>query len=210
MRVTALILLLALPCIATTIHVPADQPSIQGGIDAANAGDTVLVACGTYYEFDIVMKSGLYVASETGQSNCVTIDAAQPQLTRVFYCEGVDEYTSIVGFTITGGSANYNGGGMYCTSSDLSIINCKFVANAAIYNEAYDQTEGGGGLHLLNSSPRIVDCVFEGNQARYQGAGMFCNNSTPMLRMPVYTKHHNGRQRIRWCSPPLIICCDFH
>ena len=32
---------------ATTIHVPADQPTIQAGLDAASAGDSVMVACGT-------------------------------------------------------------------------------------------------------------------------------------------------------------------
>ena len=40
---------IGLPATAATIHVPDDQPTIQAGIDAASAGDTVLVACGDYY-----------------------------------------------------------------------------------------------------------------------------------------------------------------
>lgn len=35
---------------AATINVPADQPTIQAGIDAAVDGDTALVASGTYVE----------------------------------------------------------------------------------------------------------------------------------------------------------------
>ena len=35
---------------ATIIHIPADYPAIQEGINASVDGDTVLVADGVYYE----------------------------------------------------------------------------------------------------------------------------------------------------------------
>ena len=48
--------LLALACgaSAATIRVPADQPTIQAGINAAAAGDIVLVAPGTWSEAPVV------------------------------------------------------------------------------------------------------------------------------------------------------------
>jgi len=44
--------------LATIIHVPGDYPTIQEGINAANPGDTVLVAPGIYYE-NVLMAEGV-------------------------------------------------------------------------------------------------------------------------------------------------------
>ena len=41
---------------ATIIHIPADYPAIQEGINASVDGDTVLVTDGTYYENLIIDK----------------------------------------------------------------------------------------------------------------------------------------------------------
>jgi len=51
MRAIFAVLILSIsqqPLLATTIHVPADQPTIQAGIDMSVPGDTVMVARGTY------------------------------------------------------------------------------------------------------------------------------------------------------------------
>jgi len=77
-----------------------DAPTIQAGIDSAAPGDTVLVACGIYYEREIQLTQGVFVRSETGLSDCVTIDAQR--LARVAFCSDVDSCTVLEGFTLTG------------------------------------------------------------------------------------------------------------
>ena len=47
---TFMTLLLYSYAISTIINIPADQPTIQEGIDASADSDTVLVYPGTYYE----------------------------------------------------------------------------------------------------------------------------------------------------------------
>ncbi len=161
-------LLAAQPLAAATIHVPADQPTIQAGIDAAVAGDTVLVDCGIYYEHDILMKSGVVLRSETGDANCVTIDAQQQG--RVLLCEDTDDATRIEGFTITGGyltqEDQLRGGGIACISAATRISHCRFEQNEAFW--------GGGGVYVAVSSAWIEDCEFLGNEG-IDGGAIFCS-----------------------------------
>jgi hypothetical protein len=66
---------------AAVIHVPADQPTIQAGIDAAMNGDTVLVADGTWRgpdNRDLNFRGkAITLQSENGPHNCI-IDAGDP------------------------------------------------------------------------------------------------------------------------------------
>ena len=156
-----LFLFLPVPLLAATILVPSQEPTIQAGLDAASAGDTVLVSCGTYNEHDIDMKSGVCVAGETGDPGCVVVDAQY--LGRVFSCIGVDE-AAIEGLTIRHGFSGYApGGGMYCEACTLSVSGVVFEDNSA-----YDN---GGALYCLESELSLSDVVFEGNAAHLGGSG---------------------------------------
>lgn len=56
------------PWASTTRHVPAQYPTIQAAIDAADPGDTVLVAPGTYTE-RVSLRSGVHLqGSGAGQT----------------------------------------------------------------------------------------------------------------------------------------------
>jgi len=168
---------------ATTWYVPSVEcPTIQAGVDNAAAGDTVFVACGTYYEHDIEMKSGVYLTSETGQPDCLTIDAQQQG--RVFRCTGSDTSTSIVGLTMTGGDApggNDVAGALYCEfDSNPKIRRCAFVGNTAAW---------GGAIYCWdNSSPTFVDCTFDGNTApSWRGGAIFFHGSSAALVSCAFT-----------------------
>ena len=53
-------LLIAVSADADVIYVPDDYGTIQGGIDAASAGDIVMVAEGEYFE-EITLRAGIIV-----------------------------------------------------------------------------------------------------------------------------------------------------
>lgn len=175
------LLLVPLTCAsAATIHVPGDQPTIQAGIDAASYGDTVLVACGTYYEHDVVMKSGICLMSETGLADCVMIDAQQ--VSRVMYCENLDETTIIEGFTLANGEqeALSQGAGIGCFYSSPSLVRCTFLGNAGTL---------GGGMYCVYSSPTLADCTFLDNEANSWGGGMYCVHSSPTLTNCTFSEN---------------------
>jgi hypothetical protein len=189
MRLLILTICFPVLLIASTIHVPGDQPTIQAGINAAGPGDIVEVACGDYTWsgegsginfwdgwFLIVMKSGVTVRSATGDPGCVTIDAEEQG--GVFYFDGVDESASLEGLTLTGCSPGVTGGGVKCWSSSPMISHCDFIDNHGY--------SAGGGMYCYGSSPTLLNCNFVGNSASGSG-GFHCDTSSPILTNCSFT-----------------------
>ncbi len=147
---------------ATVIHVPADQPTIQAGINAANYGDTVLVAPGTYYEND-TLKARITLVSEKGADSTV-IDGDSTYYP-VLRCDSCD-FLTIMGFTMKNGECYgyyptlYKGGGLNCTGCDFLQLR----DNKIMDNECPLTCVGGGvGAFIIGDSVIIMDNVFSDN-----------------------------------------------
>jgi hypothetical protein len=106
-----------------TIHVPANQPTIQAGINAAADGDTVLVAAGTYYEQINFSGKNIIVRSASGRSLTI-LDGSQQAGPVVRFVNGETGRALLRGFTIQGGSVcctTYEGGGIEVVNSSPTI-----------------------------------------------------------------------------------------
>jgi hypothetical protein len=64
--IIGLLLILSLNTYSATINVPADQPTIQAGINASSDGDIILVAPGVYDELIIFPGHSVILMSEQG------------------------------------------------------------------------------------------------------------------------------------------------
>ncbi len=147
---------------ATVVHVPTDSPTIQGGIDIAAHGDTVLVHPGTYVENIDFFGKAIVVLSACGPDSTV-IDGNQAGSV-VSFVSGEGSDSVIEGFTITNGSGTYfddyweyGGGGIYCHGSGPTIQYNRITGNAA--------TNGGGIAAILSSSAVITHNLIFGNSA---------------------------------------------
>ena len=184
MKLTVTILVFALVCwpaSAATIHVPADQPTIQAGIDAALDGDTVLVADGTYTgtgnrDIDFSGKA-ITVRSENGPASCV-VDCELSGLGFQFNSgEGPDSV--LQGLTIRKGYApdDWSGGilceftsptitGMViedCQGSVVGGIACIDCPWVTITNTIIDGCTGG--IYGARSGVMISGCTITDNMS---------------------------------------------
>lgn len=154
--VSTLIVLFSLPSFAgKIIHVPADQPTIQGGIDAALNGDTVLVSPGTYKENISFNGKAIKVASQDGPA--VTIIDGQQLGTVVTFTGGETRKSVLRGFTIQNGSPGgiFNSGGSPTIAANVITSNSNCGSGTAIRS-----TLGGPRIQENIISTNSTTCGF--------------------------------------------------
>jgi len=187
--------------LAAVIHVPGDYPQINAAVQAAAAGDTVMVAAGTYHDCVhptegpgstpacVIMREGVTLI---GAGQDLTIIDAE-RLGRGIFVEGISG-VRIEGLKVVGADAPTYGAGILIRSgaADVSVQDVTIADNfdggiivinggAANLNRVTftnNEAKQGGGLAVEeNSQAVITSCLFDGNRSP-SGAGIFIRNGS--------------------------------
>lgn len=175
LSISGVVLLLASHAMADVIHVPQDFPTIQDAMNAASAGDTVLVADGVYSGPGntclFYAGSPITLVSANGPENCI-IDCEGT--TCAFFLVADEPANFIIdGFTITNGAGGLGGAFFIHHQCQATIANCHITGNTSDH--------GGAVLCENNSSPTFINCVISGNTASRGGAFHIWDDSSPVL-----------------------------
>ena len=169
--------------VVNTTDDPADWDtadevlSLREAIGRAEDGDTVVfdgsLAGGTVTlngsELEILLGITIDAASIGG----ITIDA--DGASRVFYVNGENGSSPVelISLTITGGNANYDGGGIYNWYGTLTLTDSIVSGNTAGNN--------GGGIYNWYGTLTLTDSIVSGNTAGNNGGGIYNGYGTLTL-----------------------------
>jgi hypothetical protein len=181
--------------ITVCLNGTCDHVSIQAAIDAADHGDIIYIAPGTYYPTTTINTRGkaIRLLGQTAANGSRVIIDGLNQI-RVLACtSGETEYTRIENMVIQNGLAIGSfpddlGGGMLITGSSPLLKDCLFRKNIAgngggvcVYSfsePTFEQCEfaenqalnlGGGILNIANSKPQVTDCFIRGEHRSIRG-----------------------------------------
>ena len=141
---------------ADVIHVPGDYPTIQAAIDAAQHGDTVLVARGTYAwetngeRYPLYMKSGVRLEGEPINIKPELCDSGIFGSITIIMCNGISD-AEISGFVFKKTGSIVPGDAVWCYyCSDIKI-------SRNVIDGTYEQSANlARGIRCMNSDEILI------------------------------------------------------
>jgi hypothetical protein len=197
------------PAFAATWYVKSDgsgdAPTIQAAIDSSGAGDSVLVATGTFagpgnYDIDFQGKA-IVVISEFGPTS-TTVDCQSNGRGFVFQ-NGEGSGSVLSGFTITNGLSAVQGGAVFCDDSSPDICFNVIIGNHALGH--------GGGIAIKKGAPYIYNNTISENSSDQRGGGIAVQaNSNPTIHQNIvsYSSLGEGVACIGASGNPTLSCND--
>jgi len=165
--VASLATLTAVPSDAATINVPGDYPTIQEAVDAADPGDSILVAAGTYPE-TVTITEEVILKGENRETTTIQGPAAGNTVT--VYADG----TEISGFSITNSGSTYPESGLFLDTAGQCVIKDINASN-----------NGGFGIFAMWAE----DNVISENLVTYNG---YCGIRVDMSRNYIFDNTCNS------------------
>jgi hypothetical protein len=196
------------------IHVPGDQPTIQEGINAAQEGDTVLVAPGAYLENinfvgkDIVVASHYILDKDLSFISSTIIDgslaAGADTASCVLFVSGEGPEAVLQGFSLRGGTGTdwidpqfpmyiwHSGGGVFMFQSSPTIMNNHILGNHCD-DDGIASGASGGGICTYGGNPLICNNIIKYNTAQY-GAGVVIDYSGCVFKNNILAHNSGGQE----------------
>jgi len=167
--------------VPVTLNVPAEYATIQAAIDAAQVGDTVQIAAGTYtLNSSINLKSGVTIKGAGMDSTFL-----KGNNVRAIYLTGGSNVT-ISHLTVkdSGHSLTEGGGINISYSSDIIIKNCKIADNTAV---------NGAGIKFNSVTDALIkNCLIVSNYASNAAGGLYVVGSTVTIENTTITDNSGG------------------
>ncbi len=167
------------PSLATIIHVPGDQPTIQAGINMSENGDTVLVAPGMYHEHVDFGGKVLSLISESGTDQTVIDGSGATGATVAIHgLPTAPDSARLIGFTIQGGG-NAHTVDIYSNAPAVSIRSNVFQSNivGVMNNRSVIRAESRARIERnLFYNNGGVNCVVSDTDVRIINNTMDANN----------------------------------
>jgi hypothetical protein len=214
-----------------------DLPTIQAALDASAAGDTVLLASGTFTgaanrDLDFRGRAILLGSQARDADACVVDCEADPTAPHrgLFFHSAEGPGTVVERITITRAYAPVGSAALLLAASPtlrgvvfaanpsasagaVYVLNGSPALEGCIFRGNLVPSGSGGGFYCkFGGTPRLTGCKFFDNQARFGGALYGRENASPVLQDCIFVNNHGSDGGALLCeegSRPVLTDCVF-